>query len=249
MPRLGTSDPTMETHKIGASNFSFSAKRISELGASEYTLVTLIVDCSPSVSDFAADIESMVKEVVKACRRSPRADNLMLRLITFNSTVNEFHGFRPLSECNEDDYNSCIHLAGLTALYDASYNGIQSMVQYGRDLTGQDYDVNGAVFVITDGMDNKSKLTRDMVKDAITSAVNAEAMESIISVLIGVNAHADQLGPYLQEFTTDAGFTQYVEIAKANEKNLAKLGQFISQSISSQSQALGTGGPSQSLSF
>ena len=247
MPRLGTNDPTMETHQMGASNFSFSAKRIGELGASEYTLALLVIDCSPSIEGFTDEMEQVVKEVAKACRRSPRADNLMLRVVTFNSTVDEFHGFKPLSECNEDDYDGCIQTKGLTALYDATYNGIQSMVQYGRDLTEQDFDVNGAVFVITDGLDNRSKLTRDMVKSAMKEAVKAESMESIISVLIGVNA--SQLRDYLKAFSDESGFTQYVEIADANEKTLAKLGQFISKSISSQSQALGTGGPSQSLSF
>lgn len=249
MPRLGNSDPTMETHTVGASNFQFSAKRIDELGASEYTLALLVIDCSPSITDFANDMEKVVKEVAKACRRSPRADNLMLRVVTFNSSVDEFHGFKPLSECNEDDYDGCIRPRGLTALYDAVYNGVQSLVQYGRDLTSNDFDVNAAVFVITDGMDNQSKLTREMVKDAMKEAVKTESMESIISVLIGVNTIADQLGDYLKEFTDEAGFTQYVEIKDATEKQLAKLGQFISQSISSQSQALGTGGASQSLSF
>jgi len=88
-----------------------------------------------------------------------------------------------------------------------------------------------------------------MVKDAMKEAVKTESMESIVSVLNGVNTLADQLGDYLKEFADEAGFTQYVEIANATEKQLAKLGGFISQSISSQSQALGTGGPSISLAF
>ena len=249
MPRLGNDDPTMETHQVGASNFSFSAKRVEDLGASEYTLALLIVDTSPSVDAFAKEIESAVKEVVKSCRRSPRADNLMLRVVMFNSTVDEYHGFKPLTECNEDDYDDCIQTRGLTALYDATYNGVQSMIQYGRDLTENDFDANGAVFVITDGMDNRSKLTRDMVKTAVADAVNGEALESVISVLIGVNTADSQVGNYLKEFADEAGFSQYVAIADATEKELAKLGKFISQSISSQSQSLGTGGPSQSLSF
>ena len=48
---------------------------------------------------------------------------------------------------------------------------------------------------------------------------------------------------------TNCGFTQYVAIADANATTIAKLGDFVSRSISSQSQALGTGGPSQSLTF
>lgn len=244
MPRLGN----MEEHQIGASNFSFSAKRIDDLGASEYTLALLVVDVSSSVSDYAQQIEAAVKEVCRSCRRSPRADNLMLRVVLFESNVHEYHGFKPLTECAEDDYNGAIRPNGMTALYDATYNAVQSMVQYGRDLVAQDFDVNGAVFVITDGEDNRSSFTPKMVQDAVREAVRGEALESLVSVLIGVNTSAD-LSQYLQDFKDEGGFTQYVDIAKATEAQLAKLGQFISQSISSQSQALGTGGPSQSLSF
>ena len=47
----------------------------------------------------------------------------------------------------------------------------------------------------------------------------------------------------------NAGFTQYIELADAKANTLAKLADFVSRSISSQSQSLNTGGPSKSLSF
>lgn len=246
MPLLGND---MEEYQLGASNFSFSAKRIEDLGATEYTLAVLVIDVSGSVSPFAAEIEKTVKEVSRSCRRSPRADNLMLRVITFDSQVQEIHGFKPLTECAEDDYNGCIRPGGVTALYDATYSGVQSAVQYGKSLVDQDFDVNCAVFVVTDGQDNDSTMTRKTVAQAFQDAVTDETMESLVSVLIGVNTSADNLSAYLQSFKDEAGFTQYVDIGDATEKQLAKLGNFISQSISSQSQALGTGGASKSLSF
>jgi len=106
------------------------------------------------------------------------------------------------------------------------------------------------VFVITDGDDNGSKTSRKMVKDALADAKRKEALESIMPVLVGVNTDATTgLNSYLEEFKDEAGFQQYVAIPDATEKELAKLGGFISKSFSSQSQALGTGGPSQSLTF
>ena len=68
-------------------------------------------------------------------------------------------------------------------------------------------------------------------------------------VLIGVNTDTGGLNQWLETFKNDAGFQQYVAIGDATEGALAKLGGFISQSISSQSQALNSGGPSKSLSF
>jgi len=247
MPLLNDSD--MEDHNIGGSNYGFSAKRIDELGASEYTLVGITADVSGSVASFRDEIEKCVKEVVKSCRHSPRADNLMMRFSTFDNKLAEVHGFKPLSECNEADYDGSIVIGGMTALYDAADNMVESVTRYGKDLTKNDFDCNAIVFVITDGADNASALTTKGVKKALERAVTSEALESIVSILVGVNVQDPVLSQYLQDFQNEAGFTQYVELNKADAKTLAKLAEFVSKSISSQSQALGTGGASQSLSF
>lgn len=244
MPILNDTD--MENHLIGGSTFGFSAKRLEDLGASEYTLGVILIDVSGSVHPFKLDIENTIKEIIRSCRHSPRADNMMLRLVFFDNEITEYHGFKPLTECNEDDYTGCITIGGMTALYDAAYTGVKSATDYGANLTGADYDVNAAVFLVTDGMDNRSRVTRKMVKEALNEAVSTESLESIVAVLIGLGNNLDQ---YLDEFKNETGFTQYVQVGQANEKTLARLGKFVSQSFSSQSQALGTGGPSQSLSF
>jgi len=241
----------METKQVGATNFSFSHVDIKTLGATEYTLVGLVADVSGSVCGYGASLEKMVKEVVAACRKSPRADNLQIQVMTFNNTVHEFHGFRPLPQCNEDDYTGLIRAHGMTALYDATYNAIKSLSQYGADLQKQDFSVNAALFVITDGEDNQSTVSRAMVKKAMEDARSSEVLESIMPVLIGVGDGSDvaNLNSYLTAFKDEAGFQQYVALGEATQANLAKLGGFISKSISSQSQSLGTGGPSQSLTF
>jgi len=246
MPKLANTN--MENHQIGGSNFKFSATRIEDLGASEYTLGVIVVDVSGSVEPYRKEIEGALKEVVKACRRSPRADNMMLRVVLFDHKITELHGFRPLPDCNEADYDGCVPAGGNTALYDAAYSSIKSAIDYGKKLTEKDFDCNAAVFVITDGQDNSSTSTCSMVAEALKKARSSEALESIMPVLIGVSTDPG-LDQYLTMFKDEAGFQQYVSIGQANEKSLAKLGGFISKSISSQSQALGTGGASQSLVF
>ena len=248
MPKL---TDTMQNHNMGG-NFQFSATRIENLGASEYTLVVLVVDKSGSVDSFATGIEKTIKEVVKACRdpRNPRVDNLMLRVVYFDSTVQEIHGFKPIPDCNESDYNGTFLPGGSTALFDASYTGIKSAADYGKALKAKDYGVNAVVFVITDGDDNVSKVGRKKVAEALKDAKTGEALESIMTVLIGVNTDASTgLNTYLDAFKTEAGFQQYVAVDKADSKSLARLAEFVSKSISSQSQALGSGGVSQSLVF
>ena len=249
MPLMTDND--MEVHALGGTGFGFSAKRISDLGAPEYTLVTIAADATGSVSGWETKIEDAIKAVVLACRKSPRADNLMLRLTTFNSSlgVHEVHGFKPLSECDTAKYSGCISPGGMTNLYDAAFSCAGAINQYGRDLTSQDFAANGIFIVITDGDDNASRTTPTMLKDEVAKGVSGENLESVVSILVGVNVSDARMNDRLNQFQSDAGFTQYVKIEDATDAKLAKLADFVSRSVSSQSQSLGSGGPSKALTF
>jgi uncharacterized protein YegL len=244
MPRL---DNSMQGYKLGG-NFTFTAKRIEKLGATEYTLVTIALDESGSVDGFETELRAMLVQAVESCKRSPRSDNLLVRVLYFSSKypkgVSEIHGFKPLSEIDTNAY-PVPSPGGITPLCDATYSGIGAMNAYGKDLFAQDYLANGIGFVITDGGENASTATMDMVKQEFKKAVSGECLESLVSVLIGVNA--DMCRPLLEKFSRDAGFDKYIDAGDANERNLAKLAAFVSQSVSSQSQSIGTGGPSQQI--
>jgi uncharacterized protein YegL len=242
-------DVSMEKHKVAGSNFGFSAKRIDELGATEYTLAALAVDVSGSVSSFEREIEKCVQEVVKSCQHSPRADNLMLRTVKFHDDLEETHGFRPLTECDIDKYRGQFAPQGMTRCYDAVVSQLDAMASYGKDLVKNDYGVNGILFVITDGMDNRSTMTPKEIKKRVDKIRLGEELESLVTVLIGVNIVEPEVQRYLQSLEKDGNFSQYVELNNASSNTLAKLADFVSKSISAQSQALGTGGPSQPIAF
>lgn len=231
------------------SNFKFSAVRPDDLGATEYTLVTIVVDVSTSVYDFADELKATVQAIINASAKSPRADNLLVRLTSFNSKLQEEFGFRTLQDLQAADVQD-FQPDGFTALFDASLEALEATEQYGQLLYDQDFDTNGAVYVITDGWDNHSrKATAKSIAKKLCSIRNDEKLESIFTMLIGLNTMEDQVATSLQDFTQQAKFDQYVDVGDATASNLAKLAGFISQSITSQSQALGTGAPSQVLSF
>jgi uncharacterized protein YegL len=239
----------MEQFKLQTNHYGFSGTRVEELEASEYTLVTLVFDRSGSTAGFRDEMKKAVDKVVEACQKSPRADNLMFRLCEFSDDFHERHGFVKLSTIGTNDYDELMTAdGGMTALYDAAENSISASEAYALTLTQNDYDVNAILFVITDGMDNRSTLTPNEVKKALKKAITSEAMESLVSVLIGVNL-SGQCDQYLQHFKDEAGFTQYINIGEATPSKLAKLAEFVSKSISSQSQSLGSGGPSQQITF
>jgi uncharacterized protein YegL len=234
-------------HKTG--HFGFSAVGLDDLGASEYTLVTVVADRSGSTQDFQQAMESVLRELVKACLHSDRANNLMVRLVAFEDFAEEVHGFKLLSQINQADYDGILHPGGMTALYDAAVDSIEATTNYAEYLSKQDFMTNGFVVIITDGMDNRSKLGTAQVRESLAKAVKSEFLESIMSILVAVNVQDASALQMLQKFNQDVGFTQYLELGSANEKTFAKLANWLSQSVSSQSQALGSGGVSQSINF
>lgn len=250
MPRLMVNEIDLETYKVpGGGSIQFSAIRPSDLGASEYSLITMVIDVTGSVSSFAPDLLKMMKAIVEACKKSPRAENLLLRVLTFNYNTNiqELHGFKLLSLINANDYKlpSC---DGMTALFDATYQAVTSTLTYSKTLIDQDFNVNGAIYIITDGEDNNSRLaTKNMISLAVQDSKKSEVIESLITVLVGVNA--SNCRSALEGFQKEAGLTQYVDVGDATPQKLAKLAAFVSKSISSQSQALGTGSASQPVSL
>lgn len=251
MPKMMPADDMDVTQIPGPGTFQFSAVRPENLGATEYTLVSIVVDETGSVFHFATELLNTVKSIVEACQKSPRAENLMIRLLSFNDKVTEIHGFKPLSTINPKDYKP-FNPDGITALYDAVYSSVSATLLYAKLLSDQDFDVNAAVYIITDGMDNKSLITPAMIADKIKKAKIGEDIESMITVLVGLKDPKDKsndVSKALEKFQKQAHLTQYVDAGDATPKRLAKLAQFVSQSIASQSQALGTGAASQPLSF
>jgi hypothetical protein len=124
------------------------------------------------------------------------------------------------------------------------------MNSYGKTLLDQDYTVNGILFVVTDGMNN-CRGTKQDVKREHDKAITGENLESLVSILIGVGQDTDTyLKNELESFATEVGM-KFEWMGALTAKKLAKFAEFISRSISSQSQAVGSGKSQQiqSLTF
>ena len=142
MPRL--MDDNMEEAKIpGMQGFQFSAIRTENLGATEYTLVTIAVDLTGSVYGFEKDLRDSLIAAVDACKKSPRSDNLLLRVIAFSTRypngVEELHGFKPLAEINPQNDYAPFAPGGATPLYDACYSAIGAVNVYAKQLMDDDF--------------------------------------------------------------------------------------------------------------
>lgn len=255
MKLMGKTDS--EVHKT-LNNFSFSGVDIENLDGSEYTLVSILVDESSSVESFKVQLEKTLATVTDACKKSPQSENLLLRVATFTSgfgnggdTIKEIHGFMNLSNIADDQYDDAINPSGMTPLYDAAGDALESIEVYGKKMAEQDFFCNGIFFVITDGYENSSQKLQNAsdVKNSLARIRRDESLESIRAILIGVNDTDAQLRDALDTFKDEGGFDEYISLGDVEAGKLAKLANWISQSISSQSQSLGSGGPSQAANF
>lgn len=250
MPKLlNTTDDNSTVMNAGKSGYKFSAIRPDKLGATEYTLATIVLDYTGSVSGFKAKLEEMLKTVLDSCKKSPRANNLLVRVIIFSDRFSggtqELHGFKPLSDIDPNSYQ-LPNPSGGTPLRDATYDAVVATNAYGKNLYDQDFLVNAIEVIVTDGDDNASSTPPSKVKAALREGANAEYLESNISILVALNAGYCQAE--LDAFHQDAGIDHYIDVNDATKSKIAKLAAFVSQSISSQSQSLGSGGPSQNIS-
>lgn len=233
---------------IPGGSYGYTGAKIESLTSFEHTLALGLLDESGSTGGFARQMELAVKEIIKSLRRSPRADNLIYRHCHFGTNFREVHGFLPLAQLNEGMYDGCYAPGGQTTLYDSTDRILAEMLDYAQKQAAQKYLCNGVAYMLTDGRDYGSVLTPTAVKKRLADCIASEALESLITILIGVNPDP-AIQADLLDYHQKVGFTQYVPLDKADEKTLARLANFISQSIQAQSQALGTGGPSQSLTF
>jgi hypothetical protein len=245
-----TQSSDLTQHGLQQGHYGFTAVDVNKLEATEYTIAQPIFDRSGSVGSFKDQLEQMLGTVVQSCRNSPHEENLMIRAVQFGSDIEEIHGFKLLTQCQPNDYKGAIHISGMTALLDALLNGIDAASAYASQMAAMDYTVNVVNFIATDGYENASRIvkTPQEIADRVQEIRRDEQLESMINILIGLGVDT-KIDASLQQLKDDAGLDQYINIGDVTPENLAKLGNFISQSISSQSQARGSGAKSQLLAF
>lgn len=237
--------------------FGYTSISVDKLGASEYTVVSIVVDKSTSVGPFKDQLEDMLKVSLESCKSSPRALNLLARSTAFSaswnsgSNIEELHGFTLLSSIDTDQFKRTIHPSGSTPLFEATMEAIDTTYSYVKDLYDNEHitNANAVIFIITDGDDNASKNIRpNDIKERIKLINREECLESIQTILIGINDTDPDFKDYLEKFRDEAAIDHYESVGNVTKSKLAKLAQFVSQSISSSSLALGTGQASQPIS-
>jgi len=227
--------------------YGYSAVGLDKLGATEYTLLTIQCDTSGSVDPYSDGLEKAIQTIVRSCKGA-REENLLLRLVTFDDKVEEVHGYKPMDTCDPASYVNILNCGGMTALNDATANTVEAAFDYAIKLKKGDYTVNVAFYILTDGENNGGFTKPADIKKMLEKGLQSEAVESVVSILIGLNSDA-RLDKILTVFKEDAGLSHYEGIGAITESSLRTMTGLISRSISLQSKSLAGATGSQPLSF
>ena len=237
----------INTNNLGFHYSTVQMDDLAQFGASEYTIAQVIVDWSGSVGSFSSDLIDSLRLILDACKKHPRAENVLLRVVLFNSDfgVKEIHGFLPVNTIDQVIYSKMGSPDGGTPLYDGVADSLDSLYQYGVEMVKNQFACNAVTFIVTDGEENCSHKTKSVsaIKAMTTKLKQNDPLESLTSILIGINDTYCQA--YLTQFKDDAGIDEYKSIKDATKGNLAKLAHFVSQSISTASVALNQGNSNQ----
>lgn len=250
MPQL--MDMTPMSADKAMQHYVYTGQTLEKLGGDRYTLVTLVLDCSPSIEEYIPDMEKMCAEVIGGCKKGANSEAIMFRFTGFHEDVFEMQGFTELRHYDPDQFKGAIKMGSATALWEATLDAIAATQAYGAQLVAADYMCNAVMYIITDGKNNiRGHATPALVSETlkqIRQDEGANTVESINTILIAASDSSDVVGA-LEIFFKNAGLNQLVKMGEATAENLAKLGNFVTSSVSSTSQVLGSGGPSTPATF
>jgi len=254
MPKLADTTGSQMINLKGG--FKYSNTAIEKLDASNYTLGTLVVDVTGSLGGRENDLTRIMREIVKKLKGEDTARNILWRVVIFSSAigVEEVHGFKLLMDIDPDADYPVVNCFGGTALFDAVGSAIDATVVEAQRLDDEEYDSNAILVFLTDGDDNDSRVYPEPknVKEKVVEAMRSEALESIRTILVGVNP--DGLGSSswkqvvsqkLSEFHAEADLTEYVDMEDFTDDTIKKIILQVSSITSDTSKMLGSGGPSQ----
>jgi len=249
MPKLADE---MMSFQVG--QFAFTGAGLEKVAnySTQQTLATIMVDLSGSMGGFEDQVKKMLVLSVKSLKKLDYRDSIMLRVVYFSSRdsyssgIREVHGFTPIMDIDEDTAYFDIKAAGGTPLNDVWTSSVAATISYGETLGNNEFLVNGIEICITDGCESgASRSTESDIKSANLEATTSEKLESNISILVGINS--DNCDRELEMFKNNAGIDHYLKAGDVNDKTIARLVGYISASVSSQSQAVGSGSPSQAV--
>jgi uncharacterized protein YegL len=207
-------------------NIDFGNFDPQDITSDETINATLIVDVSPSVSNYVNELNAAFKDFLEEMQQSHVSEKLIVSVLEFNDTIYVRSGFQPVYaiDLNKVSFRPC---GSGTALFDAVLSGISNAVNYRSNLENSGVNCKTLIFVITDGEDNSSQNTANKVKSVLDAIMKEEKNAfNFETILFGVGNDTS-----FEKAQKDMGIKNLARIGNSG-KEIRKMIGFISASIS-----------------
>lgn len=205
-------------------NLTFNNFNPDEIQVDETINAVFAVDVSPSITTYVKDLNHAFNDFTETMQKSHVAEQLMVSIIEFDDKVRVSTGFQPIKQIPKMNFKPS---GGGTALYQATYQGLDMAIDYRSNLEASGVMAKTLLFVITDGMDNSSKVNAKQVKDKLEGILAQEQNAfSFTTILFGVgNAKG------FENAQKSMGIQHIAKVGTSGAE-IRKMINFISQSIS-----------------
>lgn len=183
--------------------------QIDELNTDDVTLVALILDESSSMENVRNDVIDAFNTMTRALADSKSRDSILLSAWKFSDESRLLFNYTPIEQVKD------LTLAqyapnGMTALYDATLDGITGAVGYGQDLRNAGIRTRSIIVVLSDGGDNSSRTTAANIR-----AVSEDLIKQEIYTLafIGLGDEA-----YFSGIASGMGFPEVITSANTGSE-------------------------------
>lgn len=209
---------------------------MDDIKTDQICLASIAIDTSSSMAGQEANLEQCFNQAIQACDKAPNRDGILVRITSFDSTVKELRAFVPPAPTPLQ-----IKTAGMTALGRGVLDALRSTAHYAEVLAQGDYRCNAILIVLTDGdetVDDRTEVVQK-INQELEQIKAKEVLDSVLIILIGFRPDV-QLKKIQADLAAAIG-ARYIQLQDVTPQKLAKLAEFVSQSISSQSRQIGTG--------
>ena len=124
-------------------NLSFNNFDPNDIQVDETINAVFVVDVSPSIGTYVKDLNFAFNDFTQTMQKSHVADQLMVSIIEFNEKVGVKSGFQPIKQIPTLQF---VPSGGGTALYQATYEGLKSAIDYRANLEASGVNAKTLLF-------------------------------------------------------------------------------------------------------
>lgn len=147
---------------------------LEDLPADDVTLVSFVLDMSPSMGPVQQEVIDSFNLMIKAMQDSKQEDNLIVSAWIFDEQPQILFGYTPVNSVNTLSYKEYHPGGSGTSIYDAQLNAMTGIVGYGQQLHNNGIRTKNIVIVLSDGEDNCSRKKPSDVKKVAEALIKQE---------------------------------------------------------------------------